>query len=138
MGSGEAAKEQKGRRETEVVLFLPFDSPVRRSISVSVVVMLMIWFQDSRQVGRYPNCGYGAGLKMVVPARRRRGATQGDCVLVLMRALAVVGMLIWLIDGMTKMYINLGPERRWIFYSVVVEGIVVMVGGGMFLFWSFN
>lgn len=57
-------------------------------------------------------------------------------VLVLMRALAVVGMLIWLIDGMAKMYINLGPERRWIFYSVVVEGIVVMVGGGMFLFWS--
>nr|CAB3455225.1 unnamed protein product [Digitaria exilis] len=44
-----------------------------------VEAMVMLWFQDAHQVGRCPNCGYGAGLKMVVPARRRRGATQGDC-----------------------------------------------------------
>nr|CAB3458869.1 unnamed protein product [Digitaria exilis] len=116
MVSQEAAEEQRMRREVEVTV--------------------MLWFQDAHQVVRCPNCGYGAGLKMVVPARRRRGATQGDCVSVSMRALAVVGMLIWLIDGMTKIYFNLGPERRWIFYSVVIEGIVVMVGGGLFLFRS--
>ncbi|XP_062188027.1 uncharacterized protein LOC133891324 [Phragmites australis] len=92
--------------------------------------------EDAHAVGRCPNCGYGARLKKVVPSRRRQGPAEGDCISLLMRALAVVAMLIWLINCVTKMYINLGPERRWIFYFVVIEGIAVMVGGGLFLFWN--
>lgn len=82
--------------------------------------------------------GYDTGqVKVGVPARRRRRTpSPGNCVNVTICILLGIAMLISVTNFMVKMYINLGPEQRWVFYMVSMECVAILVGGFFLFSWE--